>query len=73
VPSADPQNPSNTYDVAPQEVTLSANTPIAGSTAYALDDNGNMTPTPIELTNGSVSITVTDRITLVALSPGQSH
>jgi hypothetical protein len=73
VPSADPQNPSTTYDVAPQDVTLGANTPIAGSTVYVLDDSGNMTSTPIEVTNGSIPITVTDRIMLVALSPGQSH
>jgi hypothetical protein len=71
--SADPQNPSTAFNVAPQDVTLSTNTPIAGSTAYVLDDGGNMTSTPIELSNGSVPITVTDRITLVALSPGQSH
>jgi hypothetical protein len=73
VPSADPQNPSNTYDVAPQDVTLSASTPIAGSTVYVLDDSGNMASSSTELTNGSLPITVTDRITLVALSPGQSH
>ena len=47
VQSADPQNPSTTYDVAPQDVTLSANTPIAGSTTYVLDDSGNMTSSSI--------------------------
>jgi hypothetical protein len=73
VQDADPDNPSTTYTVAPQDVTLSANTPIGGATTYVLDDSGNMTSAPIELTNGSISIPVTDRITLIALSPGQSH
>ena len=54
-------------------MTLSANTPIGGATTYVLDDSGNMTSSSTELTNGSLSIAVTDRITLVALSPGQSH
>ena len=53
--------------VAPQDVTLSANTPIGGATTYVLDDSGNMTSSSTELTNGSLSIAVTDRITLVAL------
>ena len=73
VQSADPDNPSTIYDVAPQDVTLSANTPIGGATTFVLDDSGNVTPSSTELTNGSLPIAVTDRITLVALSPGQSH
>ena len=73
VQDADPDNPSTTYTVAPQGVTLSANTPIGGATTYILDDSGNMTSSSAELTNGSLSISVTDRITLVALSPGDSR
>ena len=73
VQDADPNNPSSAYTVAPQAVTLSANTPIGAATTYVLDDSGNVTSTPIELTNGSLSIVVTDRVTLVALSPGQSN
>jgi hypothetical protein len=73
VQSADPNDPSTTYDVAPQDVTLSANTPIGGATTYVLDDSGNMIPSSTQITNGSLSIAVTDRITLVALSPGESH
>jgi hypothetical protein len=73
VQDADPNNPSTTYYVAPQNVTLSSNTPIGGATTYILDDGGNMTPASAELTNGSLPIVVTDRITLIALSPGQSH
>jgi hypothetical protein len=73
VQSADAQDPSKVYNIAPQNVTLSTSTPIGGATTYVLDDSGNMTSTPTELTNGSLPIVVTDRITLVALSPGQSH
>jgi hypothetical protein len=73
VQSADPDNPSTAYDVAPQGVTLSANTPIGGATTYILNDSGNMTSSSAELTNGSLSISVTDRVTLVALSPGDSR
>jgi hypothetical protein len=73
VPSADPANPSTAYDVAPQNVTLSANTPIGAATAYVLDDSGNMTSSSTQITNQSLTISVTDRITLVSLSPGQSH
>jgi hypothetical protein len=70
---ADPDNPSSIYNVAPQNVTLTANTPVGGATTYILDDSGNMTSTSAQLTNGSLPIAVTDRITLVALSSGQSH
>ena len=73
VQDADPNNPSTAYTIAPQNVTLTTNTPIAGSTAYVLDDSGNMTASSTELTNGSLSIVVTDRVTLIALSPGQSN
>ena len=73
VQSADPNNPSTAYTVASQDVTLTANTPIGAATTYVLDDSGNMASSSAELTNGSLSIAVTDRITLVALSPGQSH
>jgi Bacterial Ig-like domain (group 2) len=73
VQGADPDNPSTTYNVAPQSVILTINSPIAATTTYVLDDGGNMTSTSAELTNGSLSISVTDRVTLVALSPGQSH
>jgi Bacterial Ig-like domain (group 2) len=73
VPSADPSDPSTVYNVSPQSVTLTANTPVAATTTYVLDDSGNMTSTTGELTNGSMPILVTDRITLVSLSPGQSQ
>jgi hypothetical protein len=73
VPGADPGNPSSTFNVPPQNVTLSAATPIGATTTYVLDDSGNMTSTTGELTNGSMPIVVTDRVTLIALSPGQSH
>jgi hypothetical protein len=73
VQSADPQNPSTAYNVPAQNITLNTNTPIAGSTAYVLDDTGNMTSSSAELTNGSLPIAVTDRITLIALSPGPSQ
>jgi hypothetical protein len=72
VQSADAQEPSTIYNIAPQNVTLSTSTPIGGATTYVLDDSGNMTSTSTQLTNGSLPITVTDRITIVALSPGQS-
>jgi hypothetical protein len=73
VQSADPANPSTAYDVAPQNVTLNANTPIGAATTHVLDDSGNMTSSATQITNQSLSISVTDRITLVSLSPGQSH
>ena len=73
VQSADPDNPSTTYNVAPQSVTVTINTPIAAATTYVLDDGGNVTSTSTGLTNGSLAISVTDRVTLVALFPGQSH
>jgi hypothetical protein len=73
VQSADPATPSTVYNPAPQNVTLTANASVASATSYVLDDNGNMSSTSTELTNGSVSFAVTDRVTLVALSPGQSH
>jgi hypothetical protein len=73
VPGADPGNPSSTFNVAPQNVTLTANTPIGATTTYVLDDSGNMTSTTEQLTNGSMPIVVTDRVTLIALSPGQSQ
>jgi hypothetical protein len=73
VQGADPDNPLTTYNVAPQSVILSTDTPIAATTTYVLDDGGNVTSTSTGLTNGSLSISVTDRVTLVALSPGQSH
>jgi hypothetical protein len=66
VQSADPDAPSTTYNVAPQSVILSTNTPIGAATTYVLDDSGNQTSTSAELTNGSLSISVTDRVTLVA-------
>jgi hypothetical protein len=73
VQSADPNNPSTAYDITPQDVTLSANTPIGAATTYVIDDSGNLTPSSNQITNKSLSISVTDRITLVSLSPGQSH
>jgi hypothetical protein len=73
VQSANVNNPSADYDVAPQNVTLTANTPISGATAYVLNDSGAISPTPTQLSNGSLPISVTDRVTLIALSPGQSH
>jgi len=73
VQDADPDNPSTAYDVAPQNVTLSANTPIGAATTYVLDDSGNMTSSSTQISNQSLSISVTDRITLASLSPGQSH
>jgi hypothetical protein len=73
VQSADPQNPTTAYNVVPQNIILTTNTPIAGSASYVLDDSGDMTSSSTELTNGSLPITVTDRVTLVALSPGPSH
>ena len=73
VQDADPDNPSSIYYVAPQNVTFTAKTPVGGATSYVLDDSGNLTSTSAQLTNGSLRIAVTDRITLVALSPGQSH
>jgi hypothetical protein len=73
VQSADPDNPSAIYNVAPQRVILSTDTPLGTATTYVLDDGGNVTSTSTGLTNGSLSISVTDRVTLVALSPGRSH
>jgi Bacterial Ig-like domain (group 2) len=73
VPGADPANPSSAFNVAPQNVTLTSNTPIGATTTYVLDDSGNMTSTAGELTNGSMPIEATDRITIIALSLGQSH
>jgi hypothetical protein len=73
VQSADPDNPSTAYNVPPQNLTLSTSTPIAGSTAYVLDDSGNLTSASTELTNGSLPVVVTDRVTLIALSPGRSN
>jgi hypothetical protein len=73
VASADPNNPSNVYNVAPQNVTLNINTPIGAAMTYSIDDSGNMTSTSAQLTNGSLPISVTDRITLIALSPGPSQ
>jgi hypothetical protein len=73
VQDADPDNPSTAYDVVPQNLILSTNAPIAGSTTYVLDDSGNMTSSSTELTNGSLPIVVSDRVTLIALSPGQSN
>jgi hypothetical protein len=73
VRSADPNNPSTIYNVAPQNLTLTASTPIGGEVTYVLDDSGNMTSTTGELTNGSLRIVATDRVTLIALSPGRSH
>ena len=73
VQSADPNNPSTAYEVAPQSVTLSLNTPIGAAITHVLDDAGNMTSSSTQITNESLPIAVTDRITLVSLSPGQSH
>jgi hypothetical protein len=73
VQDADPDSPSTAYTVAPQDVTLSANTPIGGATTYVFDDSGNMSSSSTELTNESLPIAVTDRVTLIALSPGQSN
>jgi hypothetical protein len=73
VEDADPNNPSTTYNIAPQNVTLTAGTPIGEAVKYVLDDSGNVTSTSAELTNGSLPIVVTDRVTLIALSPGVSH
>jgi hypothetical protein len=73
VKSADPQNPSTAYNVAPQNIILGTNTPIAEATTYVLDDSGNMTSSSTELTNGSLPIAVTDRVTLIALPPGPSN
>jgi hypothetical protein len=73
VQDADPDNPSTAYNVIPQNLILSTNTPIAGATTYVLDDSGNMTSSSTELTNGSLPIVVSDRVTLIALSPGQSN
>jgi hypothetical protein len=73
VQSANPNNPSTIYKVAPQNLTLTAETPTGGEVTYVLDDSGNMTSTSGELTNGSLPIAVTDSVTLIALSPGRNH
>ncbi|HEY4045462.1 MAG TPA: hypothetical protein VGM27_01240 [Acidobacteriaceae bacterium] len=73
VQDANPDNPSSTYNIAPQNVSLKVNTPIGGATVYALDDSGDITSISDQLTNGVLSISVTDRIMLISLSSGQSH
>jgi hypothetical protein len=73
VQSANVNNPSSDYDVAPQSVTLTANTPVSGTTTYVLNDSGAISSTTAQLTNGSLPISVTDRVTLIALPSGQSH
>jgi hypothetical protein len=73
VQSANPNNPSTAYAVVPQDVTISAITPIGGATTYVLDDSGNITSSSTQVANDSISLSVTDRITVVALPPGQSH
>ena len=73
VPSADPGNPSTTFNVPAQTVVLSANTPLASSTLNLLDDRGEMTVSPTAAFAGSLSLPVTDRVTMITLLLGQSH
>jgi hypothetical protein len=73
VQDANPDAPSSIYSIAPQNVSLKVNMPIGKATVYALDDTGNMTSTSDELTNSVLPVSVTDRVTLISLSPGQSH
>ena len=73
VESADPDKPTKTYTIAPQKVTLTLQTPIAQATAYVLNDSGNLTSTPMTVTNASTQMSVTDRVTVIELTPGSSH
>jgi hypothetical protein len=73
VQSADPDNPSTVYDVGAQDVTVTINSPIAASTTYVVGDDGNITPSTQAPINGSLTVSVTDRVTLVALTYGQSQ
>jgi hypothetical protein len=55
--------------VADQPVTLSVQSPIGRATVYTLDDTGTMTPTPVVPANGSIALSVSDRVSVVELDP----
>lgn len=69
VAGADPNSPTSKYTVLPQNVTISVNQPLQSATVYTLDDTGAMTSGNASVSNNSFGISVTDRITLIALPP----
>jgi hypothetical protein len=54
--------------VADQQVTLKLPADIKSITAYALDDVGNMSTTPLTLSNAQANVTVTDRVQFIKIS-----
>jgi hypothetical protein len=57
-------------NVAPQNVTVTLPSSVTSATAYRLDDSGNLSNSALALSNGVAGVSVTDRITVIKITPG---
>ena len=55
--------------VAPQTITLSTANALNHATLSAMDENGNMTTSPVAWANQSGTFTITDKVSLLTLTP----
>jgi hypothetical protein len=55
--------------VPDQAVQLSVQSPVGSATVYSLDDSGTLASTPVALSQGSIDLAVSDRVTVVQLDP----
>ncbi|QRK04948.1 hypothetical protein JQX13_32675 [Archangium violaceum] len=58
--------------VPSQAVTLSVPASIGSATLYTLDDQGNMTSSSVAITNNQLSLNLTDRVSVIKLTPRPS-
>jgi hypothetical protein len=69
VESAGSTPPYQDDNVPPQTVSLSIAAQISGATVYTFDANGAISSAPTALTQTTLTIPVTDQVTIVAFSP----
>ncbi len=55
--------------VAPQTVTISTSNALNHASLASMDENGNMTSAPVAWNNQSGAITVTDKVSLLTMTP----
>ena len=70
-PSWDPVNAAP-ITVSPEDITLELNGAYTASTAYQFDTTGNVSPSTLTTNGYNTSLTVTDQVTIVQISPVQS-
>jgi hypothetical protein len=69
VESANPAAPYEDDDVPPQSVNVSIAAQLGAATLYTFDSNGVMSSAPGTVTQGTITIPVTDQVTILALAP----